>query len=117
MKIWVAVLGLVGGLAGIVSGLIVTAGGAAFGDEGMANSGASVFWVSILVIVLGFVSWVPNRWVQRLDGLAILAFAVYGFIENGLFFIFAFIFMVIAGIMAIFMKSKNKKADQAAVEQ
>lgn len=119
MKIWVAVLSLIGGIAGIISGFLVTAGGTIFGEEQMANDGAAVFWISFLAIALGFVSWIPKKWVQRLCGLALLVISIYGFFVNGLFFTFAFIFLAIAGVMAFFMKPKKQRISNhdASIQQ
>lgn len=107
MKVWIAVLSIIGGIAGIVSGFLVTAGGTIFNETEMASSGASVFWVSILAVFLGFLSWIPK--VKRLSGIALLIIAIYGFIANGLFFTFAFVFLVIAGCLATFTKPHPKQ--------
>jgi hypothetical protein len=111
MKIWIAILSILGGLAGLTSGFLVTAGGAAFGDNAMASDGAAVFWLSVLAIFLGFLSWLPK--LKKLSGFALIAISLYGFVVNGLFFTVAFIFLVIAGCMAAFSKNK-KKQDLAA---
>ncbi|WP_243356211.1 hypothetical protein [Bacillus litorisediminis] len=100
MKTWVAILAILGGLAGIVSGFLVTAGGAVFGEEEMANDGAAVFWLSALAIILGFLSW---KW-KTIAGLGLIIIAVYGFFANGLFFTIAFIFLLIAGILSFRIK-------------
>lgn len=103
MKVWVAVLSILGGLAGLTSGFLVTAFGAGFGEQEMANSGAAVFWVSALAIILGFLSWKFNK----IGGIGLLIIAVYGFFANGLFFTVAFIFLLIAGILAFRIKPKT----------
>lgn len=103
MKIWVAVLAIIGGLAGLVSGTLVTAFGVGFSEDAMADSGAAVFWVSFLSIFFGFLAWK----LPKVSGVVLLICAVYGFIANGLFFTIAFIFLFIAGILAFFIKKKE----------
>lgn len=100
MKIWVAVLSIIGGLAGLASGFLVTAFGAGFGEDAMANDGAAVFWLSALAIFLGFISWK----FKKVGGIGLIAISLYGFYANGLFFTIAFIFLLIAGIMALRIK-------------
>lgn len=111
MKTWVAVLSILGGLAGVVSGLIVTFGGAMFSEDAMANDGASVFWLSFLAIILGFVAWK----FKKTAGIGLILIAVYGFVANGLFFIFAFVFLMIAGIMAFRIKPKEEVSDSTKI--
>ena len=103
MKIWVAVLSILGGLAGLASGFMVTAFGVGFSEDAMADSGAAVFWVSFLSIFFGFLAWK----LPKVSGIVLLICAVYGFIANGLFFTIAFIFLFIAGILAFFIKKKE----------
>lgn len=103
MKIWVAVLSILGGLFGLASGFIVTAFGTGFNEAEMANDGAIVFWLSALAIFIGFISWKFNK----IGGIILIAIAIYGFIANGLFFIIAFIFLLLAGILAFKIK-KNE---------
>lgn len=103
MKIWVAVLSILGGLAGLLSGFLVTAGGAMFGEEQMANDGSAVFWLSAIAIFLGFISWK----FKKIGGWGLIIISLYGFYANGLFFTVAFIFLFIAGIMALLMKKKK----------
>ncbi len=109
MKVWVAVLSIIGGISGIISGFLVTAGGTVFGDDAMANDGASVFWFSILAIFAGFLAWVPKKMVRKLSGAFLIFFSIYGFFVNGLFFTFAFIFLLIAGILAFIIKDPVQK--------
>lgn len=103
MKIWVAVLSILGGLAGLASGTLVTAFGVGFDESEMADSGAAVFWVSFLAIFFGFLAWK----FPKFSGIVLLICAIYGFIANGLFFTIAFIFLFIAGILAFFIKKKE----------
>ncbi|UOQ83591.1 hypothetical protein [Gracilibacillus salinarum] len=107
MKIWVAVLSILGGLSGIVSGFMVTAGGALFDDASMANDGSAVFWLSVIAIFLGFLAW---KW-NKVSGAGLLIIALYGFYANGLFFTIAFIFLLIAGILAFRMKPKAQQQE------
>ncbi|MFY0760169.1 hypothetical protein AB1K32_14965 [Metabacillus dongyingensis] len=83
---------------------MVTAFGAGFGEEEMANSGASVFWLSALSIFLGFTSW---KW-KKISGAGLIIISLVGLFMNGLFFILAFIFLLIAGILAFRIKPKHK---------
>ncbi|MEK5232790.1 hypothetical protein MHB42_13575 [Lysinibacillus sp. FSL K6-0232] len=106
MKIWVAVLAMIGGLAGLASGFIVTAFGTGFGENDMANDGATVFWLSALAIFMGFISWKFHK----IGGIMLILIAIYGFFTNGLFFIVAFIFLILAGILAFRIK-QTPKAD------
>lgn len=110
MKIWIPVLSILGGIAGVISGFIVTFGGAAFGDNAMANDGAAVFWLSALSIFLGFLALK----FKRIAGWGLIAISLIGFFMNGLFFIFAFIFLLIAGIMSLRWSSKERKAKKQA---
>ncbi|WP_101845483.1 hypothetical protein [Halobacillus sp. Marseille-P3879] len=103
MKIWVAVLAILGGMAGIISGFLVTAGGEMFGESQMSDDGAAVFWLSALAIFLGFIAWK----FKKVGGIGLIAISLYGFYANGLFFIFAFIFLLIAGILALNIKKKE----------
>lgn len=103
MKIWVAVLAILGGLFGLTSGFLVTAFGAGFGEQEMADSGAAVFWLSALAIFLGFLSWK----FKKISGFALIIIAVYGFVANGLFFTVAFIFLLLAGILSFRIKKKQ----------
>lgn len=102
MKTWIAVLSILGGICGIVSGFLVTAGEVVFGEEAMANDGSSVFWLSFLAIALGFLSWAPK--LRVISGIALIIISVTGFFLNGLFFTLAFIFLLIAGILALVNK-------------
>ncbi|MBR8645863.1 hypothetical protein KEH51_23420 [[Brevibacterium] frigoritolerans] len=52
-----AVLAILGGLFGLGSGFLVTILDAGFGEEEMENSGVTVFWLLVLAIFLGFLSW------------------------------------------------------------
>lgn len=106
MKIWVAVLAILGGLFGLASGFIVTAFGTGFNEEDMANDGAIVFWLSALSIFMGFISWKFNK----IGGIALILIAIYGFIANGLFFTVAFIFLLLAGILSFKIKPNNEEA-------
>ncbi|TCP25630.1 hypothetical protein EV207_12160 [Scopulibacillus darangshiensis] len=103
MKVWVAVLSMLGGLFGLASGFMVTVFGSVFGEDAMANSGATVFWLSALAIVLGFLSWK----FKKTAGIALLVVAVWGLIANGLFFTVAFIFLFIAGILSFLIRQKQ----------
>lgn len=105
MKVWIAVLSILGGLSGLVSGFLVTAGGAMFGDNAMASDGSAVFWLSALAIILGFTAMIPK--LKRLSGIVLIVISFYGFVANGLFFTVAFIFLIIAGCMATFAKKKK----------
>lgn len=102
MKTWVAVLAILGGLFGLASGFIVTAFGTGFNETEMAEDGAIVFWLSALAIFMGFISWKFNK----IGGIILITIAIYGFIANGLFFTIAFIFLLLAGILA-FKIEKN----------
>ncbi|AYV67227.1 hypothetical protein C2I06_10245 [Niallia circulans] len=113
MKVWVAVLSILGGISGIISGILVTAGGAFTESADMANDGASVFWLSILAIFVGFLSWVPKSIVRKVCGALLIIYSFYGFVINGLFFTLAFIFLLIAGCLALFMKPKSTKTVNA----
>lgn len=104
MKIWVAVLSILGGLAGIISGFLVTAGGAIFGEEQMESDGASVFWISALAIFIGFLAWK----FKKTSGILLIVIAVYGFFANGLFFTIAFIFLLLAGILSFRIPTRPK---------
>ncbi|RRN73947.1 hypothetical protein EI200_04510 [Peribacillus simplex] len=106
MKIWVAVLSILGGLAGIISGFLVTAFGAGFGEEEMTSSGANVFWISALAIFIGFLSWK----FKKISGLLLIIIACYGFVANGLFFTIAFIFLLLAGILSFRIPTVKKEA-------
>ncbi|WP_042461988.1 hypothetical protein [Neobacillus dielmonensis] len=106
MKAWVAVLSILGGISGIVSGFLVTAGGAVFGEKDMASSGATVFWISALAIILGFLAWKFNK----ISGILLIIIAIYGLVANGLFYIFAFIFLLIAGILSFRIKTTPKES-------
>jgi hypothetical protein len=112
MKAWIAVLGILGGIAGIVSGFLVTAGGEFFGEETMSNDGVTVFWLSILAIFFSFLSWINK--IKIVCGVLLIITALTGFILNGLFFTFAFIFLLIAGVLSIVRK--EKKSAQAEVQ-
>lgn len=103
MKIWVAVLSVLGGLSGLASGFLVTALGTGFGEEQMATNGATVFWMSGLAIFLGFLSWK----FKKIGGFGLIIISIWGFIANGLFFTIAFIFLLIAGIMALNIKKEK----------
>ncbi|MED4174350.1 hypothetical protein [Halalkalibacterium halodurans] len=105
MKTWVAVLSILGGIAGVVSGFLVTLGGSIFGEESMANDGATVFWLSFLAIILGFLSWK----FKKIGGISLIAISIYGLFVNGLFFIFAFVFLMIAGILSFKIKPTSPK--------
>ncbi|AUO10463.1 hypothetical protein [Priestia megaterium] len=103
MKIWVAVLAILGGLFGLGSGFLVTVFGAGFGEEEMANSGAAVFWLSALAIFLGFLAWK----FKKISGIALIVISIYGLFANGLFFTVAFIFLLLAGILSFRIKPKQ----------
>ena len=111
MKIWVAVLSILGGLAGLASGFLVTALGTGFGEDQMASSGATVFWLSVLAIFLGFLSWK----FKKIGGFGLIIISIWGFIANGLFFILAFIFLLIAGIMALNIKKEESSPKKKVV--
>lgn len=90
----------------IWSGFIVTAFGTGFNEADMANDGAMVFWLSILAIFMGFISWKFNK----IGGIALICISIYGFIANGLFFTIAFIFLLIAGVLAFRINKSSKVA-------
>lgn len=104
MKVWVAVLAILGGISGLASGFLVTAFGAGFGEEKMADDGATVFWLSAVAIFLGFISWK----FKVIGGIGLILIAIYGFFANGLFFTIAFIFLLLAGILAFRIKQTPK---------
>ena len=107
MKTWIPILSILGGLFGIGSGLFVGVAGGVFGDGSMAESGGWVFFLSFLAIILGFTAW---KW-SKASGWLLIVLSVFGLIMNGLFFAIAFIFLLIAGIMAIrYGKVKNNNA-------
>lgn len=104
MKAWIAVLSILGGVTGLACGLFVTAAGSLFSEDAMASSGASVFWLSALAIILGFTSW---KW-NKISGIGLIVISVAGFFMNGLFFTLSFIFLLIAGILAMRLQKGTK---------
>ncbi|KAB8127500.1 hypothetical protein F9U64_17795 [Gracilibacillus oryzae] len=106
MIILVTVLSILGGLSGSFSGFLVTAKGEVFGDIYVTSNEAALFWVSIISIFLGFLAW---KW-NKLSGAGLLIVAIYGIYTNGLFFTIAFIFLLIAGILAFRVKPQRKQA-------
>ncbi|WP_202076511.1 hypothetical protein [Caldalkalibacillus salinus] len=108
MKIWVAVLAVLGGIAGLISGFFVSVSGEVFGEEAMSSSGTSVFWLSVLSIFLGFLAWK----FKKTAGTGLILISLYGFYANGLFFTLAFIFLLIAGILSFNIKTDTAGASE-----
>ncbi|UAL51493.1 MULTISPECIES: hypothetical protein [Metabacillus] len=111
MKTWIPILAILGGISGVVSGALVGVAGGVFGDGNMAESGGWVFFISFLAIVLGFTAW---KW-SKISGWLLIAISVIGLIMNGLFFALAFIFLLIAGIMATRYGSQKNKNNSVSV--
>ncbi len=108
MKGWITGLSVLGFLFGVASGAVVAFAGAAFGEKEMGGSGAAVFWISFLILIVGFLSWIPRRWFRVFCGLGMLTLAIYGLVANGLFFSLAAIFTLIAGVMMFVFKEGLK---------
>lgn len=107
MKTWIPVLAILGGLFGIGSGAFVGIAGGVSGNGNMAESGGWVFFLSFLAIILGFTAW---KW-SKVSGWLLIVLSIVGMFMNGLFFTVAFIFLLIAGIMAIrYSKVKNNNS-------
>lgn len=109
MKTWIPILAILGGICGVVSGAFIGVAGGVFGDGSMAESGGWVFFLSFLSIVLGFTAW---KW-SKISGWLLIAISIIGLIMNGLFFALAFIFLLIAGIMAIRYGSQKKNRNNS----
>jgi hypothetical protein len=103
MRNWMTAMSVLGFLCGIGSGVIVTSGDALLGIQG--SRGPAVFWLSVLILVLGFVAWVPIRWIRMLCGAGLVFVAGFGLWNNGLFFILAGMFTLIAGVLALSMRT------------
>jgi hypothetical protein len=106
MKTWIAILSILGGISGIISGILTSAGGTFINDAAVTDNGVIVFWLSIFSIFLGFLSWV--KFFKLQSALFLIGFSIYGIIVNGLLFTFAFIFLLIAGVLALVRKDKEK---------
>lgn len=104
MKSWMTAMSILGFLFGIASGIVVTASGAAFGNQEMGSDGASVFWLSFLILALGFLAWIPKRWLRIVCGAGMVFLAGYGLWNNGLFFLLAAAFTLIAGVLMFGLK-------------
>ncbi|MED2975044.1 hypothetical protein P4361_22820 [Fictibacillus sp. B-59209] len=109
MKTWITVLAVLGAIFGLISGFLVTMGGELFSEADMSNDGAGVFWASFFAFVFAFTSW---KW-RKISGIALVIIACYGFYANGLFFTLAFLFLIVAGLMAVFSKKKVQKTVEA----
>jgi hypothetical protein len=103
MKTWITVLAVLGAICGLASGFIVTFAGELFSEADMSNDGAGVFWASFFAFVLAFTSW---KW-KKASGIGLIIISIYGFVANGLFFTLAFLFLITAGLMAVFSKKKE----------
>lgn len=107
MRTWIPILAIIGGLSGVLSGTLVGVAGGMFDNGSMAESGGWVFFLSFLGIALGFTAW---KW-SKPSGWALISLAFFGLFMNGLFFAIAFVFLLIAGILAIrYGSAKNKDA-------
>lgn len=109
MKHWMTAMAIVGALAGFVSSLFLGVGDAAF--RGVQNhSATNAELLSLLVLILGFVAWVPARWVRIAAGLGMLACVWGGLSAVGGFFLPAAVFTAISAVLALCLKPDRATA-------
>ena len=89
---------------GIGSGLFVAFAGTVFDMQAMGSSGVTMFWLSFLILILGFLAWIPKTWVRIGCGCALVFLAGYGLVTNGLYFILAGAFTLIAGVLTFTLR-------------
>ncbi|MGD7008261.1 hypothetical protein [Metabacillus sp. 84] len=77
--------------------------GGVFSESEMSTSGAGVFWASTFAFILAFTSW---KW-RKISGALLIVISIYRFFANGLFFTLAFLFLMNAGLMAVFSKQNQ----------
>jgi len=102
------VLGLIGGIFGIISGIMamgVGGLGAAFDAEGAATVG-NLGIGAVLLSTLGIVGSIIVRKKAKLGGILMTIAAIGGIICISAFYILPGILLAIAGLMGIFRKAK-----------
>jgi hypothetical protein len=105
------VLGLIGGIFGVFSAIIaLIIGGldASFNSSGQSDI-IGLGWAAVILSIIGIVGSVVVKGKAKLGGIFMVVAAIGGFISVSLFYILPGVLLIIAGLMGIFRKGKNKE--------
>lgn len=94
------ILGLIGGIFGLISAMIVVFVETAFPSLGDQSAG----WYAVLFSIIIIISAIIVKGKPKLAGIGLLVGAVGGLINIGLFYIIPGALAFIAGIMALVRK-------------
>ncbi len=103
MKIAALILGIIGGLAGLVGGILaLTVGGlgGAFGAHGahlVTHLGGWAIVFSLVGIIGGALAMGPSK----IAGIMMLISAIGGLISISMFYVIAFVLLLVGGILAL----------------
>lgn len=108
------VLGLIGGIFGIISGVLALGIGGIASSVGVSggNTVGILALVAILLSILGIVGAVIVRTKGKLGGLFMTVAAVGGFICISFIYILAAILLIIPGLMGLIKKDQSKISAQ-----
>ena len=103
------VLGLIGGIFGILSGITALLVGGVFGAFNASGSGTIMGGgiVAIIVSIVGIVSGIIAKSKAKLGGILMLLSGIIGFISIFVFYILPGVLLIIGGIMCLVKKSKS----------
>ena len=100
------ILGLIGGIFGILSGITALLVGGAFGALGASDSGTIVGGgvAAIIVSIMGIVGGIIAKNKAKLGGILMIIASVIGFISIFVFYILPGVLLLIGGIMCLARK-------------
>lgn|SRR5699024_812913 len=102
------VLGLIGSIFGLIGAVIAIFIG---GIDSAINDSSEVTtlgWSAIILSILALIGSITVKKKPKAGGIMMLVSAVGGFISIFMFYLIPAILLLIAGLMGIFRKDKNK---------
>lgn len=104
------ILGLLGGIFGFIGAIMALFIGGV--DAAFSSSGESSIiglgWAAIFLSIIGIIGSVVVKGKPKFGGLLMLVSAIGGVISISLFYLLPCILLLIAGLMGVFRKDKNK---------
>ena len=104
------VLGLIGGIVGFggaILALLFGGIGSAFNADG-ASMISNLGWSAIIFSIIGIVGAAMVNSKTKLAGWMMIVSAIGGVISISLFYLLPFVLLVLAGLMALLKKDKNR---------
>ncbi|EIJ79177.1 hypothetical protein PB1_16509 [Bacillus methanolicus PB1] len=105
------VLGLLGGIFGFIGAFMALFIGGV--DAAFSSSGTSevigLGWAAVILSILGIIGSVVVKSKAKFGGILMLISAIGGVISISMFYILPGVLLLIAGLMGIFRKDKNKE--------